>query len=170
MKCILYPNPYPDQPDNLSRWTPAPESEAKGWDWCVEHLRRAGLIHDDYWIVDETDLPGGAISVENDHNYFFDAWEWKDEKVQPNMPKARVIHMDRIRSKRDAALAALDVPFMMASERNDQEAVSKIATQKQKLRDIPQKYDLSVFKTPEELKAAWPKELEKEIKSIKKGF
>jgi mRNA-degrading endonuclease HigB of HigAB toxin-antitoxin module len=78
--------------------------------------------------------------------------------------------MEQIRKKRNGELQKLDVPFMMASERNDQEAVSKIATQKQKLRDIPQKYDLSVFKTPEELKAAWPKELEKEIKSIKKGF
>jgi hypothetical protein len=159
MKCILYPNPYPDQPDNLSRWTPVPESEAKGWDWCVEHLRRAGLIHDDYWIVDETDLPGGAISVENDHNYFFDAWEWKDEKVQPNMPKARVIHMDRIRSKRDAALAALDVPFMRAVEAGDTDEQERIAAEKQVLRDIPQTLDLDGCATPEALGAAWPEEL-----------
>ena len=68
MKCIMYPNPYPDQPDNLSRWIPTPESVAKGWDWCVEHLKHAGLIQDKYWIVDEADLPGGEVSVANNYN------------------------------------------------------------------------------------------------------
>jgi hypothetical protein len=135
--------------------------------------------------VEPTDLPYHIVGVckeegcgccpdLNCHDrYFRDAVVFDDivrGKCRCDMSKARVIHMEQIRKKRNGELQKLDVPFMMASERNDQEAVSKIATQKQKLRDIPQKYDLSVFKTPEELKAAWPKELEKEIKSIKKGF
>jgi hypothetical protein len=101
---------------------------------------------------------------------FRNAFEDTGVAVQVNMPKARVIHMDRIRQKRNEELQKLDIPFMMASERNDQEAVSKIATQKQKLRDIPQKYDLSGFKTPEKLKAAWPKELDEKIKDVKKAL
>tara|TARA_Y100000031_G_scaffold112237_1_gene123930 strand:- start:184 stop:765 length:582 start_codon:yes stop_codon:yes gene_type:complete len=101
---------------------------------------------------------------------FREAWEAPVGTIQVNMGKARVIQMDRIRKKRNEELQKLDIPFMMASERNDQEAVSKIAVQKQKLRDIPQKYDLSGFKTPEELKAAWPKELDEKIKDVKKGL
>jgi hypothetical protein len=31
-------------------------------------------------------------------------------------------------------------------------------------------YDLSVFKTPEEIKAVWPKELDEKIKDVKKGL
>ena len=31
-----------------------------------------------HWIVDEADLPGGSVSEANDHDYFFDAWEWSD--------------------------------------------------------------------------------------------
>ena len=31
-----------------------------------------------HWIVDEADLPGGSVSEANDHDYFFDAWEWED--------------------------------------------------------------------------------------------
>ena len=31
-----------------------------------------------HWVVDESELPGGNVSEENDSNYFFDAWEWED--------------------------------------------------------------------------------------------
>jgi len=31
-----------------------------------------------HWVVDESELPGGSVSSENDSNYFFDAWEWND--------------------------------------------------------------------------------------------
>jgi len=44
-----------------------------------------------HWIVDETDLPGGAITPEND--VYFDAWEWRDGKVQINREKVRVLKL-----------------------------------------------------------------------------
>lgn len=31
-----------------------------------------------YWIVDDSELPGGVTTSENDFNNFFDAWEWED--------------------------------------------------------------------------------------------
>lgn len=75
--------------------------------------------------------------------------------------------MDRIRKARNAELVKKDITFMRAVEAGDTSAQTTIATEKQTLRDIPQKYDLSVFKTPEELKAAWPKELEELDEKIK---
>tara|TARA_Y100000310_G_scaffold107209_1_gene105690 strand:- start:200 stop:697 length:498 start_codon:yes stop_codon:yes gene_type:complete len=159
MKIILTPNPAP--PHNLQRIVYNP-------DWLagmteddiivrvVARNREAGLIRDDYWVVDEADLPGGAISVENDYNYFFDAWEWLGDGCKVNMPKARVIHMGRIRLQRDAALEALDVPFMRAVETGDAAEQQRIAAAKQQLRDIPQTLDLDGCATPEALGAVWP--------------
>jgi hypothetical protein len=108
--------------------------------------------------------------------YFRDAMVFdvsQPEKCRCDMDKARGIHLGHIRHSRDAELAKLDVPFMQALEASDTTEKTRIATLKQTLRDIPQKYDLSVFKTPEELKAAWPKELDKideRIKDVKKGL
>jgi len=137
--------------------------ESEEW---VQRQRAAGLSTVNppelaIYIIEQEQLPPDSL--------FFDAWEWAD-RVTINLPKARTIHMDRIRKKRNEELQKLDVPFMMASEKNDKITMEKISVQKQKLRDIPQKYDLSGFKTPEELKAFWPKELDERIKDVKKGL
>ena len=162
MRIILTPNP--DPPHNLQRIAYNPDwlavmSEDDIIARVVARNREAGLIGADYWVVDEADLPGGAVSVENDYRYFFDAWEWKGGKVLVNMPKARVTHMGRIRRARDAALAALDVPFLRAVEAGDTDEQQRIAAEKQALRDIPQTLDLDGYATPEALGAAWPEEL-----------
>ena len=75
-----------------------------------------------------------------------------------NMAKARAIHMDKIRTARNAELAAKDITFMRAVEAGDTSAQATIATEKQTLRDIPQTFDLTTD-TPEQLKAKWPSEL-----------
>lgn len=31
-----------------------------------------------HWVVDESELPGGCVSPENDIAYFRNAWEWSD--------------------------------------------------------------------------------------------
>tara|TARA_Y100000310_G_scaffold338330_1_gene427663 strand:- start:918 stop:1451 length:534 start_codon:yes stop_codon:yes gene_type:complete len=119
-----------------------------------------------YYVMEDTAVP-------TELRYFREAWECPNGVIKVNMPKARVIHMDRIRKKRNEELQKLDIPFTIAVERNDKTMMEKITVQKQKLRDIPQKYDLSSFKTPEELKAFWPKELEEldeKIKEVKKGL
>ena len=87
------------------------------------------------------------------------AWEAPTGTVKVNMPKARNIHMDRIRVARNTALAVLDIPFMKAVEAGDTAAQAAVTAQKQTLRDIPQDFSLDAFDTPENLKAAVPPEL-----------
>jgi len=81
-----------------------------------------------------------------------------DGRPKVDMPKARGIHMDQIRSVRNKQLADLDVPFMRAVETGDTSGQARIASEKQVLRDIPQTLDLTTD-TPEELKAIWPIEI-----------
>ena len=109
-------------------------------------------------IINDSQLP---VHIRGDR-YFRDAVVW--DEVVPNkcgldMAKARIIHMSRIRLVRDVELAALDVPFMRAVETGDAVEQQRVAALKTVLRDLPQTFDLSVYTTPETLKAAWPTEL-----------
>lgn len=82
---------------------------------------------------------------------FRNAWK---EDLTVDMVKARTIHMDRIRVVRDKELEKLDIETLKGKD---------VQAQKQKLRDIPQTFDLSVATTPNELKALWPTELPKPV-------
>ena len=77
-----------------------------------------------------------------------------------NMPKARGIHMDKIREIRNAELAKKDIEFMKALEADDG-SHKVIAVEKQVLRDIPQTFDLTTD-TSEQLKELWPEGLPRE--------
>ena len=81
-KYLLHLNPEP--PNNMRR-TSMPYHRMDGFgteqdmiDHVIARLRSSGTVGADVTIhvVDEADLPGGSVSVEND--YFFDAWEWSD--------------------------------------------------------------------------------------------
>jgi len=110
-----------------------------------------------HYIVEESALPGGSISEDND--YFFSCWEW-DDGVVVNLTKARVFHMDMIRRVRDVELAKLDVPWMKAVEAGNTSAQTTIAAEKQALRDLPTTFDLTTgVDTAEKLFAKWPAEL-----------
>jgi hypothetical protein len=100
-------------------------------------------------------VPSEVVSAQD--QYFRDCWE--DINFTVNMTKARDLHMGEIRRVRNAELAKLDIPWMKAVEAGDTSAQAAIASEKQTLRDIPQTFDLSVYTTPESLKAAWPIEL-----------
>jgi hypothetical protein len=111
-----------------------------------------------HYIVEDSDLPGGSVSVEND--YFFDAWEWDGSAVAVNMTKARAIHLTEIRRVRDEELVKLDVPWMKAVEAGDTSTQATIKGQKETLRDLPATFDITTdVDTPEKLKAKWPSEL-----------
>lgn len=95
---------------------------------------------------------------------FRDAWQ-RDKTPSPDvvgidMEKARTIHMDRIRERRNAKLQALDAPWMRAMGQGDSATASQVEGERQKLRDVPQRFDLKKARTPDELKALWPSELE----------
>ncbi len=79
--------------------------------------------------------------------YFRGAWTYD---FDIDMEKARKIHMDNIREVRNMKLQSLDVKTMMGID---------VQAEKQILRDIPQKFDLSKAKSPNELKSMWPEEL-----------
>ena len=104
-------------------------------------------------VYDSVNLP-----EPDDDQRFFNAWEWKNG-CNVNMPRARLIHMDRIRQVRNKALEDLDVPWMKAIEIGDQLAADEVGMQRQTLRDIPQTFKLSGFRTPATLKTAWPANL-----------
>ena len=79
--------------------------------------------------------------------------------ITVDMPKARVIHMDRIRLVRNVELERESgSQFRQPPEI---EAIFTPAHQAklQELRDIPQTFDLERFPNPQSLKAAWPTEL-----------
>lgn len=87
---------------------------------------------------------------------FREAWTMGAGRTDVDMPKARIIHMGRIREARDAELAKLDVPYLKALETGDTIEQSRIAALKQELRDLPATFNLSTAKTPETLKSRWP--------------
>ena len=77
------------------------------------------------------------------------AWKAVPGGVEVDMPRARVIHMGRIRVKRDKELKRLDIEQLKGVD---------VEAQKQVLRDLPQTIDLATAATPEELLS--PPELE----------
>lgn len=76
-----------------------------------------------------------------------------------DMPKARIIHMDRIRAARDRTLAQADTNLARAQDDNDGPEQARLRTLRRTLRDLPQNFDLSGATTPEALDALWPAEL-----------
>ena len=101
-------------------------------------------------ICDSLDLPKGRE--------FRNAWVNHPTRpgLEVDMPKARVIHMDRIRAKRDEALAASDGPMLRAMENNDAPEIARLKAERQALREIPQTFALNGATTPAELSALWP--------------
>jgi hypothetical protein len=121
----------------------------------------------------DTGLTGGTITIHKvttlgmANKTFRNAWEWEVDKIQVNMTKARTIHMDRIRTVRNASLVDTDVPFRKAVEtwlksgtNADKQSAVDIATNAQTLRDIPATFDITTdVATPDQLDAKWPAEL-----------
>lgn len=94
------------------------------------------------------DIPGITEDGRYD-KYFFEAFtdENPGSQVDIDMPKAREIHMNRIREMRDKELAKLDIEQLKGND---------VAVEKQTLRDIPQVFDLAFVTTPTALKKLWP--------------
>lgn len=56
--------------------------------------------------------------------------------IRINIDKAKAIKLDQFRAERAPKLAALDVAFVRALESGDPIAMSRIAAEKQALRDV----------------------------------
>jgi hypothetical protein len=96
---------------------------------------------DSYWLGEKEDMPSDR--------YFRDQWTASGKVISVDMEKAKEHHMGNIRAARDKKLKELDVETLKGND---------VQVEKQKLRDIPQTFDLSAS-TPDELKAMWPEEL-----------
>lgn len=102
--------------------------------------------------VDAKDIPTDRT--------FRDAWKQGDNGLpEVDMPKARVIHMKRIREARVAVFEKLDLDYMRADEAANGVEKADVAAKKQALRDLPVTFKLEAYETPEALKIAWPEEL-----------
>lgn len=101
-----------------------------------------------YREISDNDLPSDRT--------FRNAWtdDQPGNKVDVDMPRARDIHMDRLRIDRDEKLKEKDLEFILALEQGADTAA--IVAEKQELRDMPQTFDLSVFNTPQALANARP--------------
>ena len=92
--------------------------------------------------MEEADIPKDRT--------FRDAFALNAGRIEVDMPKARTIHMNRIRQARDKELSRLDIEQLKGND---------VAAAKQALRDLPQTFDLTVATTPDQLKALWPADL-----------
>lgn len=94
------------------------------------------------------------VDVPSDR-YFRNAWE-DDNGIVVNMPKARVIHKDKLRRLRTPILEKLDEEYLRADEAGDTQKKKDIAAKKQLLRDVTAVPEIEAAQTPEELKAVVP--------------
>ena len=68
---------------------------------------------------------------------FRDAWADIATKITIDMTKARNIHLESIRIKRNAELSKLDIQATKAQDVGDAETLAQIRARKQELRDLP---------------------------------
>lgn len=103
-------------------------------------------------VVDASDIPSDRT--------FRGAWRNNAGKLHVDMPAARELWRDKMRRARARKLAALDVEYQRADEAGDAGAKQAVSKRKQVLRDVTDMPEIEAAKTPDELKAVWPEELD----------
>ena len=89
---------------------------------------------------------------------FRDAWVDNAIEISIDMTKARDIHLERIRVKRNAELSKLDIQAIKAQDTDDLETLAQIRARKQELRDLPETLASALFSASsvDELEAIKP--------------
>ena len=109
--------------------------------------------------ISHRDMPDEVIPADRT---FRNAWAdtTPELTIDVDMAKARDIHLERIRIKRNAELAKLDVQATKAQDVGDLEALVQIRVRKQELRDLPVTLapTLASASSVDELKAIQPLE------------
>jgi hypothetical protein len=107
-------------------------------------------------LFGETSLPRWrfvtAADVPRDRSYR-NAWRDNGTAIYHDIEHARSLHRDLLRAQRAQRFAQLDLAYMRADERGDAEEKSRIAREKQRLRDITKHPAIDAAATVEELKA-----------------
>lgn len=119
--------------------TPSPN-----WRGTIEQLIAKDILPDKKCIVIDAD------QCPKNRKYR-DAWVLVDDAIDIDMTRARDIARDRVRAWRTKQFPELDAQYMMANEKNDQEAMMAVASEKQKLRDLPASPLIAQAQSPAEL-------------------
>ena len=112
--------------------------------------------------VDATNVQLVAASTIPTDRTFRDAWKADTGAVVVDMPKARALHLDRIRVARQPLLVKLDADWMKALGQKKTGEADAIEAQRQTLRDLPATVKVAEATTPEDLKQLWPASLARE--------
>lgn len=151
MKLIIYSRPD----GGVALVSPSPRKMAELIEDMTENEALAEIrkkaVPDDATNVHVCDV----VEIPTDRT-FRDAWECPAGKVSVNMPRARDIHMGRIREARGPEFTRLDNEWMRATGQKNTVEAERIEAHRQVLRDIPQTLDLTAAITPDDLKAIWP--------------
>ena len=101
----------------------------------AEALEKWKLVNPDTYIS-HRQMPDSAIPSDRT---FRDAWAdiTPELTIDIDMAKARDIHLERIRIKRNAELSKLDIQATKAQDVGDAETLTQIRARKQELRDLP---------------------------------
>lgn len=86
------------------------------------------------------------------------AFRFDGRKVTTDLETAKDLQRDLWREARTPLLKDLDTEYQQALESKDEDAQDRIVVKKQQLRDVTLE-DLSMIKTPEQLKDVWPEVL-----------
>ena len=114
-------------------------------------MNDVGVACTDIHQLDSADLPQSRV--------FRDEWECIGGKVNPNMPKARLKHMNRLRPVRNDELEKESGSKYRLPPAIEALLPTETKTKLQRLRDIPQTFDLEQYTTPEALQEAWPDDI-----------
>ena len=162
----------------------APLIDVTDKEWSIQAIKqvakrmRIPLTEDMYELEDEDEfldrlqgfvLPATATNVRrieaeeiSETRDFRNAWEQgTDGTIQTNMPKARSIHMGKIRDARVGVLSSLDKDWSKFTGQKKTVEADEVEAKRQALRDIPQTFDLERYTTTRTLLRAWPKEIER---------
>ena len=101
----------------------------------AEAIRKWKLANPEAY-VSHRQMPDDVIPLDRT---FRDAWAdtTPELTIDVDMAKARDIHLERIRIKRNAELSKLDVQATKAQDIGDAETLTQIRARKQELRDLP---------------------------------
>jgi len=110
-------------------------------------IRQERLDVESWRVVEYEDIP-------KDRTYR-DALADDGTRLYHDMPKAREIHREHLRSFRGKALADLDVEYQRADEKADKKEKARVVALKQELRDITAHPGIEAAQTTDELRAVW---------------
>lgn len=120
----------------------------------------------DHEAVIKKDIPASTLVLETTADvlpdrYFRDAWSIDEGGLSVDLPKARQIHVDKLRVIRNERLRALDQEWTKAVGQKKNQEADQIEALRQKLRDMPQllQAQLDAAQSADAIKSIVPEEL-----------